>query len=60
MLSQDQKQTLLRIYSSFRRENETDAEGSGPSGSTDGVDATSSAGAVDGVGGVPGVNQESV
>jgi len=45
MLSQDQKQTLLRIYSSFRRENETEGEGSASAGSADGS---------------AGVNQESV
>jgi len=52
MLSQDQKQTLLRIYSSFRRENETEGEGSASAGSADG-----SAPAPDGA---AGVNQESV
>jgi len=58
MLSEDQKQTLLRIYSSFRRENETDAEVSGPSGSTDEVDATGVAGA--GAGEVASAKEESV
>ncbi len=53
LLNEDQKQTLLRIYSSFRRENETHAEGSGagPSGSAGGVDVSSA--------GASGVNEES-